>query len=151
MKGSCQCGSIQYEVPDDFKALIACYCTECQKMSAGVGSYSMFVAFDSFQLTSGELSSWERSADTGARNIACFCPICSNRIYHKNPEIPGVIRVKAGTLENANRLEPDAHFWMRSAPEWIRLPEGALAYDTQPGTEEALLAIQGRRNNAVSK
>ena len=146
MKGSCQCGHINFEVADDYIALVACYCTECQKVSGGVGTYSMFVAADSFVLSSGELSQWERSSASGARNIAHFCPCCSNRIYHQNPDMPALMRVKAGNLDEARKLVPDMHCWVRSAPQWIRLPEGALSYDTQPTMEEGLQALAERKS-----
>lgn len=151
MKGSCQCGNVKYEVSDDYLALAACYCTECQKVSTGIGGYSMFVAKDNFDLISGELSRWECASDIGTRNIAHFCPTCSNRIYSESPDTPGMIRLKAGTFENANTLEPDAHVWMKSAPGWGRLPEGALAFYTQPSIEEGLQAISERRQITTNR
>lgn len=151
MKGSCQCGNISYEVPDEYIALTLCYCSECQKVSTGVGSYSMFVATDTFKLITGHLESWERLSGAGTRNVAYFCPKCSNRIYHQNPEEPSFIRLKAGTLENASELEPDMHLWVQSAPEWVRFPEGAVTYDTQPTLEEGLLAVNRHREDAVNK
>jgi hypothetical protein len=105
----------------------------------------MIVPADSFKILTGQLSSYERVADNGLRNLAHFCPNCGNRIYAEDPEVPGTYRVKAGTLDNARSLEPDAHVWMRSAPDWVELPAGALSYDTQPTIEQGLKDVQERR------
>ena len=147
--GSCQCGNIKYEVDDEYLALGFCYCTECQKMSTGIGTYSMIIRRDSFKLLSGTLKQWERSSDIGNRNIAHFCPICSNRIYHENPEANDIIRVKAGTIDNANKLKPEIHVWVRSAPSWVKFPEGAITYETQPTAEEVvkkMAELRGKQN-----
>lgn len=145
MKGSCQCGGVKYQINAESIALVFCYCTDCQKLSAGIGSYSMLVTADNFEVLSGDFSSYERVGNKGVRNLAHFCTDCGNRIYALNPESPGIVRVKAGTIDNARALDPDAYVWMQSAPEWVRLPEGVLAYDTQPTLEEGLKAIQERR------
>jgi hypothetical protein len=53
--------------------------------------------------------------------------------------------VKAGTLENANELEPDVHVWKGSAAAWIKCPEGALVYEKQPPVAEIMEAVRARR------
>ncbi len=145
MIGTCQCGEVKYEVKEPYIALVFCYCTECQKLSAGIGSYSMLVPTGNFKLLTGKLADYERTSDIGLKNLAHFCPNCSNRIYHEDPEVPGVYRVKAGTLDDAKSLEPDAHVWMKSAPNWVEPPAGALVYDTQPTVEQGLKDIQERK------
>jgi len=145
MFGSCQCGKVWYEVREPYIALVFCYCTECQKLSAGIGSYSMLIPSVQFSLLKGKLSSYERSSDIGVKNLAHFCPNCGNRIYHENPEAPGIYRVKAGTLDDAKSLEPDAYVWMKSAAPWVKPPVGALTYETQPTIEQGLNDIQERK------
>ncbi len=145
MNGSCQCGNVRYEVPDNYIALVACYCTQCQKASSGIGTYSMLLPTDAFQLLSGKLKSWERKSTVGALNKTHFCPDCGNRIYNVNPDAPDIIKLKAGTLEHAAQLVPDVHVWLKSAPAWIKIPENALSYDTQPSFEEGLKDLRQKR------
>lgn len=45
---------------------------------------------------------------------------------------PGVVFVRVGTLEENERVVPDAHFFVRSKHPWITIPEGAKAYQTMP-------------------
>lgn len=80
-----------------------------------------------------------------ARNTAHFCPQCGVRIFHENPDAPDHIRVKAGTLDNARDLVPDAQVWTGSAAAWIDIPEDALRYEKQGDIAEIVAAITARR------
>jgi hypothetical protein len=143
--GSCQCGQARYEIEGEDLGLAICYCTECQKMSTGIATYSMGVPRSAFRLTSGTLKQWTRMADSGTRNTAHFCPQCGVRIFHENPDAPDHIRVKAGTLDNARELVPDVHVWTGSAAAWIDIPAGALRYEKQGDLAEIQAAIGARR------
>ncbi len=145
MRGSCQCGAVTYELTGDPIALVFCFCTDCQKISTGVGTYSLIVASTNFQLTSGDINYHERDTFDGGRNRGHFCTVCSNRIYHRDADDPKVVRVKAGTLDLAKDLVPDAYAWVSRAPKWVKIPEAALKYDTQPTLEQGLRDLQVRR------
>ena len=147
--GGCQCGQVRYEVEGPDLALLMCYCTECQKMSTGFATYSLVVPRESFHIKSGALKHWERRADSGARNICHFCPDCGVRIFHENPE-KHHIRLKAGNLDDARQLQPEAHVWTRSAPAWVKFPPGSLTYETQADLSEMIAAIQARRAEQAS-
>ena len=144
-KGACQCGQVKYEIDGEALGLAICYCTECQKASTGIATYAMLVPKSSFRLISGKLKQWERDSDMGTRSITNFCPECGVRIFNQNPEMPEMLRVKAGTLENANQLEPDVHVWKSSAPAWVETPENALVYEKQPPLTEIVAAVMARR------
>jgi len=149
--GSCQCGQVRYEIEGEDLGLAICYCTECQKMSTGIATYSLGVPRSAFRLTSGSLKQWTRMADSGARNTAHFCPECGVRIFHENPDAPDHIRVKAGTLDGANKLVPDVHVWTCSAAVWIKIPEGALSYEKQGNLTEIVTAVKARRGAHTEK
>jgi hypothetical protein len=150
MQGKCQCGSVTYEVNDPI-AVVFCCCTECHKLSAGVGSYSMFVPVGNFKLLTGETATFERPSESGATNTAHFCPGCGNRIYSLSTDTPGICRIKAGTLDDARSLKPDVIVWTRSAPDWLEFPEGALVYETAPTMEQGLKDLHERRRSAGSR
>ena len=70
-----------------------------------------------FRLISGSLKSHERAGHAGTRNVGHFCPECGVRIYHEDPH-QDYVRLKAGTLNHASELEPDAHINGANAPAW---------------------------------
>ena len=45
----------------------------------------------------------------------------------------GLVFVRAGTLEESEKILPDAHFFGRSKHPWISLPDGPRKFVTLPG------------------
>ncbi|MFT5756528.1 MAG: hypothetical protein ACI9LM_001246 [Alteromonadaceae bacterium] len=82
----------------------------------------------------GELNEWSRSAESGNKNNAKFCPTCGNRIYHYNPHDLNTIKLKlkpTGLLDAAI-FEPSAHVWVSEKLSWYQIPHGAKTFDKQP-------------------
>ncbi|NKB39242.1 MAG: hypothetical protein GKR93_19095 [Gammaproteobacteria bacterium] len=120
------------------KLTVVCHCTDCQKTSAGALSLTMFVERENFELLRGELAHFDRTAASGNRARCYFCPNCSNRIYHENPDNNAVLRVKPGTLDNTGIIQPEMHVWTSSAQSWVSLPEDIPCHETQPSMAELL-------------
>ena len=118
--GSCQCGQVRYRASERPRASLACHCRECQKLSAS--AFSTVLVFRAGAVVfEGTLATWERTSESGRRNVAHFCPTCGNRIYHFDPDMPGVVRVKSGTLDSAPIPAPQVNQWVYRKPEWVLL------------------------------
>ena len=136
-KGSCQCGNVTYRVTSEPLATVACHCRDCQKLSTSAFSVSMLLTRDGFEILSGELSSWERPTEAGGVALCWFCPVCSNRIYHENPALPQIIRLKPGTLDDTSQIKPQAHVWTCREQSWLHNWSDLPRFDTQPDMAEA--------------
>ncbi len=132
LKGSCNCGYIQYEVLLPFRFQAACHCIQCQKHTQSAFSLIGVTSSDAFRLLSGKLKTWVKTADSGTRHDCCFCPECGNRIYHQNPNLPDVIRLKLGTLEDTSIIDPQMHVWTQHKQDWFVLPDDVPSHPTQP-------------------
>lgn len=64
IKGSCQCGNVQYELLEEPLFVAACHCKECQKLSTSAFSITAMVRADGVKFK-GEMKSWSRIADSG--------------------------------------------------------------------------------------
>ena len=53
MSGSCQCGGVRFEVPDDFEPRSFCHCTTCKKLSGGAGTANGRVRSDDVTVVEG--------------------------------------------------------------------------------------------------
>jgi hypothetical protein len=62
------------------------------------------------------------------------CPACGVLLWAQHPMFGEAIRfLRVGTLDEAERLTPDGHFFVRSKHAWVVLPEGVPAFETLPG------------------
>jgi len=130
VNGSCQCGNISYQLLAPPLKVIACHCKECQTLSTSVFSITTIVKAESINF-SGDMKTWERSSDSGNRNVASFCPNCGNRIYHINPDEPDLIKLK-GRLQNSDSMQPTVHVWLSEKRGWYEIPDDVEKYQKQP-------------------
>ena len=92
----------------------------------------MLVRREDLEVLRGELKYFDRPADSGNTSRCFFCPTCSNRIYHENPEDNAIVRVKPGTLDDTGIIKPEMHVWTKSAQPWFKFSDDIPRHDTQP-------------------
>ena len=124
-----------------------CHCLECQKLSASAFSITLVVPREGFRVLSGGFRSWQREADRGGTVLCYFCHDCGNRIYHKNPEAPNFIRVKAGGLDDKRMIIPQVHFFTQRAQPWVIIPDDVLQFEGQPSGRELAAALAAKASN----
>lgn len=129
--GGCQCGAVRYELTAEPMTVVCCHCTECQKQSSSAFGESLIVPAEALTVTQGEVKQWTRTADSGRKNTANFCPTCGVRLFHQPEGVPIVI-LRGGTLDDTSWLRPAGHVWTRSAQSWVAIDPDALTYETQP-------------------
>ena len=128
--GGCQYGSVRYVVTAEPIRLLACHCKECQRQSGSAFGMSMLVKKDSLTV-SGVMKQFTRIADSGNEVTGAFCPECGVRIYHGLKSVPDVLSLKPGTLDDTSWLRPRYFIWLKSAQNWISVPDGVEAFEKQ--------------------
>ncbi|MFK7732851.1 MAG: GFA family protein [Pseudomonadales bacterium] len=131
--GSCQCCEVQYTIAGEPLMTYACHCTDCQKRTGSAFSMGCIYSLQSLSLT-GELTAWARTSDDGHSNTRYSCAGCGNIIYGASSVAPELIKLQPGTMASAQSIPVDAHIWLRSALEWLAIPEDSLQYNTQPAS-----------------
>jgi hypothetical protein len=123
--GACLCGHVQYEAEVDPRRVALCHCTDCQISSGSAMGWGVAVVEDRFELRSGTLKTFVKTAESGRRRALYFCPACGTRIVSKPvPGEQGTFSLRAGSIRQRDQLPPRAHIWARSAQPWIDdLPE----------------------------
>lgn len=131
--GACQCGQLTYKLFEAPTVVIACHCTECQKLSTGPFSVTAVIPSKAIEF-SGELAEWTRSSESGNQNHAKFCPHCGNRIYHYNPNDKSTIKLKLKPVNftEDNLFEPTVHVWVSEKQSWYEVPDGVKSVQKQP-------------------
>ena len=132
IEGSCQCGQLTYKLLEKPTMVLACHCTECQKLSTSPFSVTAVLPASAIEFT-GEIKEWSRKADSGNVNIAKFCSGCGNRVYHYNPAAPDSIKLKLKPvhLSDATIFEPSVHVWVSEKLSWFTVPQGVKTFEKQ--------------------
>ena len=127
--GGCQCGRVRYSILSEPITLYICHCRDCQRQSGSAFGMSLIIPESGFQLSSGTLKTFEIRADSGRTKTCAFCPDCGVRIY--NATRPDRISIKAGTLDDVSKLQPQAHGWTSRKQPWTTLPADIPCYNEE--------------------
>jgi hypothetical protein len=116
-KGGCSCGLVRYTIGAEPVRAFQCQCRDCQ-LDSGGGHSSVFVfprsAFD----VSGEVREVARASDRGAIKRKGFCPACGVSIYNKPDQVPDLIGIYVGSLDDASTFKPAAVFYTMRGHAW---------------------------------
>jgi hypothetical protein len=124
LRGSCQCGGVQFDVPDDFLTISFCHCATCKKISGGVGTASAGVPTESIRLLAGDDLVRTYQPDEGSAKT--FCSVCGSNLFGGGwPESESSsVRLSAFGLDYDRK--PEGHTFVRSAAAWEILPDDGL-------------------------
>ena len=132
IEGGCLCGSVRYSSEAEPIVTAVCHCADCQKQTGTAFSIVVGVPAEGFEVE-GELSRYETTGDdTHQPTDRRFCSKCGSPIYSSSGASPGVLYLKAGTLDDSSWLRPQAHVWTASAQAWVDVPEGPATFKRSP-------------------
>jgi hypothetical protein len=117
LKGGCLCGQVRYTV-GEVATTAVCHCPDCQKQTGTSFSVVLAVPRASFN-TQGTLSLHTTTGESGGAVARHFCGHCGSPIYSAVDAAPGVLFVKAGTLDDTSALKPQVEFWCDTAQPWL--------------------------------
>jgi hypothetical protein len=130
LEGGCECGEVRYRLTGDPIFVNCCHCRQCQKLSGSAFALNAMIEAERVEVTAGA----ERLDGIAGQ---ARCPDCSVLLWATHSMFgDNVLFVRIGTLDEGERLTPDAHFFVRSKHPWISVPEGVPAFDTLPGESD---------------
>ena len=114
--GGCLCGEIRYEGSEP-QGGGHCYCQDCRR-SSGTSHCSHMIVSQSRFSVQGEVRFFESVADSGNMVSRGFCPSCGSPIYSRNSGMPGMVFVRASSLDNPDAFTPGLIVYASRAPAW---------------------------------
>jgi hypothetical protein len=118
--GGCVCGHITYEAEVDPDQVGLCNCTDCQVFSGSAFRVGVPTPEADFNLLSGALKTYVKTAESGNKRAQVFCPDCGAHLYSTSIEDgPKIFRLRTGTMNQRNDLPPTTQGWHRSAQAWV--------------------------------
>lgn len=131
LKGSCLCGAVAYEVDAEPMVVGHCHCVDCRKTSGtGHGTHAA-VPEDAVRL-SGELKFYDHPADSGNIVSRGFCATCGSAIYSTNAGMPGMVFLRASSLDNPNDVAPQMVVYASRAPAWDKMDPALPSFAEMP-------------------
>lgn len=142
--GGCRCGAVRYTLAlEALPRTYACHCRDCQTWSGSAFSQQTFLAESSLSVT-GPLATYVLTTPSGNTSTQRMCPVCHTRVYNSNSARPGVLVLRAGTLDRSDELDIAAHIWVKRKQRWLKLPPDVPAWSDAAPLAELLQALAPR-------
>jgi hypothetical protein len=121
VNGKCHCGFISYRAEVDPQRVLICHCTDCQTLSGSAYRTVAPIEDGTFELTSGELKTYIKTAENGALRSQTFCPECGSPIYAGPADANStMLGLRVGTLAQRDQLPPKSQYYSDSAQDWVQ-------------------------------
>ena len=128
--GGCLCGKVRYRFEGDPLMCVTCHCKNCQRQAGSALSIIIGVREDAMSIA-GEVTTYHDTGESGADVRRQFCGTCGSAMFTRLDHPPGLMFIKAGTLDDTSQLSPAFHCWTKSKQTWTPLGD-IPAYDTVP-------------------
>ena len=122
--GGCGCGEIRYRVATTPLFVHCCHCRWCQRETGSAFALNALVESDQVLLLSGDPEIVDTPSSSGKGQRIARCPRCRIALWSTYAMAVGdrIRFVRAGTLDEPERLPPDIHIFTASRQPWLVLP-----------------------------
>ena len=141
LQGGCRCGAVHYSLAvEDLPPVYACHCRDCQTWTGSAFSQQVILPEDVLTVT-GAVEVYELTSPSGRLSRQRVCGICHTRIYNTNSARPGLVIIRAGTLDDSDALDVVAHIWVKRKQPWIAIPADVPTWLESAPPEELAAAL----------
>jgi hypothetical protein len=117
IEGGCLCGAIRYRASGNADGITHCHCRTCRRASgAPLVTWAGFDS-DKFNFTQGQPVSYASSKNV----VRTFCGRCGTALTYRHLDLPDLVDLTLGSMDDPEQLEPQDHTWTESKLSWIRL------------------------------
>lgn len=130
-KGGCLCKAVRYEFSVEPLFAANCYCRQCQQ-ATGSG-YTTVMGFTEADISiQGETKKYTVISDAKTEVTRSFCPECGSQLFTHGETVPGLMFIKAASLDDPSWVTPELNCWTSSQQPWAPLAEAAVSFPGNP-------------------
>ena len=128
LRGKCLCGTVHYEVEDQFRYSLNCYCSNCRRTTGSAFKPFAGIVRGKLRITGGAdrlLIYGEESAHDA------HCGKCGSLLYSLVREAK-FVHVTLGTLVDSPAIRPSAHIFVGSKAPWYTITDSLPQHEELP-------------------
>ena len=133
LTGSCLCQGVRYEVAGTLGPVALCHCSMCRKASGSAFASNASVAADDFHLRTG--ADLVQAYESSPGKFRHFCRACGSPLYAIDPQMPGWVRLRLGSLDGDPGARPAFHFAVESKAPWFDITDDLPRIEAGPKSD----------------
>ncbi len=126
-QGSCHCGAVAFEVDTAQTVRFAhCHCHDCRKLHGTTCASALVLRETGFRLLRGadQLTAYESSPG----KFRYFCRHCGAPMHTTSQALPGLVILRAGTIDGDPGVRPQFHIWVSAKAPWYEIHDDLPQY-----------------------
>ena len=133
LRGSCLCGAVAFAITTTPRGMGNCHCSMCRKHHGTAFATFIEVAAEGFQVLRGaEYIRCFRSSPNVERR---YCANCGGKLLFVAHEVPELLWVAAGALDDDPGLKPGYHIFVGSKAPWYEIRDQLPQHEAYPSAE----------------
>lgn len=130
--GGCACGAVRYESTAGPVMMLQCHCRDCQRSSGGPFASFVVVPETAFRILQGSLRFHSSPSAMGGQTHRGFCPECGCPVQGRPDGVPGIVAIRAASLDEPEGFQPQMDVWTADAQPWDLMEPGLPKFDHYP-------------------
>lgn len=130
----CLCGGIRFRIDGELAPIQICHCAQCRRAQGSAFAANIPVAESALHVDSGRDLMNEFESTPGKKRA--FCRRCGSPVYSRRDNLPGVLRIRAGLINEPLPVRPAFHAYVASKANWYEIhdsvPQHAEGYVPPP-------------------
>ncbi len=128
LRGRCLCGAVRYECTGDPGNASYCHCDDCRRATGGPYTVGVLVRAADLRIVCGQVRGYTTIADSGRKITREFCPNCGSPLFSRAEKCPASVFLKAGSLDEPERVRPSCQTWTKRAVPWAYIDESLPSF-----------------------
>ncbi len=129
--GGCLCGAVSYKGTAAPQLGGHCHCVDCRK-SSGTGHCSHAVMNADDVVIEGDAKRFDKPADSGNMVSRYFCGTCGGPVYSTNSGMPGMVFLRASSLNDPEVFTANMIVYTSRAASWDVMDNSLPSFEEMP-------------------
>jgi hypothetical protein len=121
LTGRCHCGRVRYACTGDVLRFSNCHCPDCRRISGAAFSSALVLGGAEVKVVEGAEHVVAYESSPG--KARCFCGRCGTHLFSTMREKPGLVVLRAGTLDEDPGVRPSMHIWVSEKAPWHEIAD----------------------------
>ena len=131
--GGCLCGAVRYRLAGEPAMVAVCHCRTCQRNTGSAFSTNIAMPRDAVTIEGDSLATFQsRAYSDSPPFLRSFCSCCGSPVCAQGGSYPGIVFIKAGTLDEPAQVTPSVHIWCSEQLPWVPADGGIPRFPADP-------------------
>ncbi|MDO8900833.1 MAG: GFA family protein [Phenylobacterium sp.] len=114
--GGCLCGQVRFALKGPLADIQLCHCSQCRRAQGSAFAANIPAAEADLEFVSGAQAL--RLYESSPGKVRAFCGRCGSPLFSQTTARPGVVRLRAGTLDEPSGAKLGFHIFADSHADW---------------------------------